>query len=135
MSLNDGSGPNGGSRRRWRTSPIGGGGGQDGPGSGAARPPRRQAGRRRGNASRGSTRQSGRPPLVNAILRAIPDGALALPELSYRQWAALFASLGYPVSRDTLKKAARRGRLELGKLTALTDGERAFARGLLNACP
>src|SRR5690242_20916747 len=38
-------------------------------------------------------------------------------------------------ARDTFKKAARRGKLGFGKLTALTDGERAFATGFRKACP
>jgi hypothetical protein len=88
-----------------------------------------------GQRASGSTRQSGRPPLVNAVMRAIARNQLGVPPRPYHQWASLFTQLGSSVSAQTFKDAARRGRLEMGKLIDLTTIEQSFAESLVRTCP
>jgi hypothetical protein len=83
----------------------------------------------------GSTRQSGRPPLVNAVMRAIARNHLGGPRRPYHHWASLFTQLGFPVSAQTFKDAARRGKLGMGELIDLTPIEHLFAEGMVRACP
>jgi hypothetical protein len=90
---------------------------------------------RQGQAASGSTAQSGRPPLVNAIIRAIATAALQTARWSYGKWARLLRACGWRVNVMTLKNAARRGRLGLGKLTTLTSDEKRFAEILVAARP
>jgi hypothetical protein len=90
---------------------------------------------RQGQAASGSTAQSGRPPLVNAIIRAIARGALQTTLWSYRKWALLLRACGWKVNVMTLKNAGRRGRLDLGRLTTLTPDEKRFAEILVAARP
>jgi hypothetical protein len=82
-----------------------------------------------------STRQSSRPALVNAMLRAIARHQLGAPQWSHQRWASLFTDLGYPSSPQTFKDAVRRGPLKMGKLTELSKIEHAFAAALIRACP
>jgi hypothetical protein len=66
--------------------------------------------RRAGQQASGSTRQSGRPPLVNAVMRAIARKQSGAPQEPYHEWATLFTQLGFAVSPQTFKDAARRGK-------------------------
>jgi hypothetical protein len=90
---------------------------------------------RPGLAASGSTAQSGRPPLVNLVLRAAARGAPGLVKWTNRQWAAFITASGWPVSEQTIKDARRRGKLTLGQLTTLTPEEIDFAEALLSISP
>jgi hypothetical protein len=90
---------------------------------------------RAGQQASGSTRQSGRSPLVNAVMRAIARRELSAPGWAFHRWASLFTQQGFAVSAQTFKDAARRGKLKMGALTDLTDAELWFAEGLLQRCP
>jgi hypothetical protein len=68
-------------------------------------------------------------------MRAIARRELSAPGWPFHQWAILFTHLGFQVSAQTFKDAARRGRLKMGTLTDLTGAELSFAEGLLQRCP
>jgi hypothetical protein len=90
---------------------------------------------RPGQAASGSTAQSGRPPLVNLLLKAAARGALGLTEWPNRHWAALITACGWPVSEQTLKDSQRRGKLTLGQLKMLTPAQIDFLEVLLSVSP
>jgi hypothetical protein len=75
----------------------------------------------------GSTAQSGRPGLVNAVLRAAAAGMLGLGGWSYKKLAAFVTRCGWPVTENTIKDAKRRGKLVLGTVRHLTAEEERFA--------
>jgi hypothetical protein len=90
---------------------------------------------RAGQAASGSTAQSGRPPLVNLVLRAAAEGALGLTKQPNRYWAALITACGWAVSEQTVKDARRRGKLTLGQLKTLTPEEIDFLEVLISVSP
>jgi hypothetical protein len=90
---------------------------------------------RPGQAASGSTAQSGRPPLVNLVLRAAARGGLGLAKWPNRLWAAFITASGWPVSEQTIKDARRRGKLTLGQLKTLTPEEIDFVEALLSVSP
>jgi len=77
----------------------------------------------------GSTAQSGRPPLVNAFLRA------AVSNQSGLGGSAFITACGWPVNEGTVKDAKRRGKLVLGKAEHLTPEEERFALMVFFARP
>jgi hypothetical protein len=90
---------------------------------------------RPGLATSGSTAQSGRPPLVNLVLKAVARGGLGLTKWPSRLWAAFITNCGWPVSEQTVKDARRRGKLTLGQLKTLTPEEIDFLEALLSFSP
>jgi hypothetical protein len=90
---------------------------------------------RPGLAASGSTAQSGRPPLINLVLRAAAAGALGLAKWPNRRWAAFIRACGWPVTEQSVKDARRRGKLTLGKLKTLTPEEIDFVEALLSVSP
>jgi hypothetical protein len=90
---------------------------------------------RAGQAVSGSTAQSGRPPLVNLVLRAAAEGALGLTKQPNRYWAAFITACGWAVSEQTVKDARRRGKLTLGQLKTLTPEEIDFLEVLISVSP
>lgn len=96
---------------------------------------RRWKAERAGQRASGSTRQSGRPPLVNAVLRAVAKRTVSMPGWSYAEWADLFRRLGFAADRATFKNAARRGKANPGMLAVLTDRDRCVAAALARECP
>jgi hypothetical protein len=93
-----------------------------------------QAGRP-GQAASGSTAQSGRPPLVNLVLRAAARGALGMAGWPNTRWASLITACGWRVTEQTVKDARRRGQLTLNRLTALSPEEIDFLEVLLMVRP
>ena len=87
---------------------------------------------RKGLKASGSTAQSGRPPLVNAFMRAI---ARKLLDINWPQkhLAEFLTKNGFPTGIDTVKKATRRGDLKLRALTNLSAEEVAFAAAVYRA--
>jgi hypothetical protein len=90
---------------------------------------------RPGQAASGSTAQSGRPPLVNLVLRAAARGALGLTGRPNRYWALFFTACGWPITEQTLKDAGRRGKLSPGQLKTLSIEELDFLEALLSVSP
>jgi hypothetical protein len=86
-------------------------------------------------AASGSTAQSGRPPLVNLVLRAAARGAIGLTKWPNRYWAVFITACGWPVVEQTIKDAGRRGKLVLGQLRTLTTEEVDFLEALLSVSP
>jgi hypothetical protein len=82
----------------------------------------------------GSTAQSGRPPFVNAFMRAMVRDLLdaAWP---HKRLADFLTDNGFPTGLDTVKQAKRRGELTLGALTRLSAEETVFAAVVYRACP
>jgi hypothetical protein len=82
----------------------------------------------------GSTAQSGRPPFVNAFLRAMVRDLLdaAWP---HKRLAEFLTDNGFPTGLDTVKQAKRRGELTLGALMRLSAEEASFAATVYRACP
>ena len=85
---------------------------------------------REGQRASGSTAQSGRPPLVNAFMRAATRGELSPCRWTYAELAALMSQCGVSANIDTLKNARRRGELALGQIHDLTPAEITFARAV-----
>ena len=87
---------------------------------------------RKGLKASGSTAQSGRPPLVNAFMRAI---ARKLLDINWPQkhLAEFLTKNGFPTGIDTVKEATRRGDLKLRALTNLSAEEVAFAAAVYRA--
>ena len=79
----------------------------------------------------GSTSQSGRPPLVAAVMRAAVRRQLGLSGGTYGQWAGFLTRCGWPATEQTLKDARRRGRLDWGRISELDDAEREFAGAVI----
>ena len=77
----------------------------------------------------GGTSKSRRPPLVDALLRALARGLIA-PTLSQTEIAALIAGADYPCSVQTVKDAKRRGAVELEAIDRISPEEIAFAETL-----
>ena len=77
----------------------------------------------------GGTSKSRRPPLVDALLRALARGLIA-PTLSQAEIAALIAGADYPCSVQTVKDAKRRGAVELEAIERISPEEIAFAETL-----
>jgi hypothetical protein len=90
---------------------------------------------RPGLVASGSTAQSGRPPLVNLVLRAVARGGLGLTKWPNRLWAAFITACGWPLSEQTIKDARRRGKYTLGQLKTLTSEEVDFVEALLSVSP
>ena len=90
---------------------------------------------RPGQRASGSTNQSGRPPLVNAFLKAVTLGELEPGEWPYRRIAEFLTACGWPVSVDIVKQAKKRGKLTLGALSVLSPEEQRFARTLYHESP
>jgi hypothetical protein len=82
----------------------------------------------------GSTAQSGRPPFVNAFLRAKVRDLLdaTWPD---KRLADFLTDNGFPTGLDTVKQAKRRGELTLGALTRLSEEQAAFAAAIYRAYP
>jgi hypothetical protein len=92
-------------------------------------------GARAGQEASGSTAQSGRPPLVNMVLRAAARGALRLTKQPDGYWAAFITACGWAVREQTFKDARRRGKLGFGQLKTLTSEETDFLEALLSVSP
>lgn len=69
---------------------------------------------RPGQRASGSTMQSGRPPLVNAFLKAVTRGEIDPGQWPYQRMADFLKACGWPVSVDTVKQSKKRGKLDLG---------------------
>jgi hypothetical protein len=82
----------------------------------------------------GSTAQSGRPPFVNAFMRAMVRDLLDAT-WPHKRLADFLTDNGFPTGLDTVKQAKRRGELTLRALTRLSAEEAAFAAAVYRACP
>ncbi|HEY8086001.1 MAG TPA: hypothetical protein VIE69_10430, partial [Methylophilaceae bacterium] len=90
---------------------------------------------RPGQRASGSTAQSGRPPLVNAFLKAITRGELEKGQWPYKRIADFLTACGWPVSIDTVKQSKKRGKLDLGTIFALSPKDLRFARAVYRESP
>jgi hypothetical protein len=90
---------------------------------------------RPGQRASGSTAQSGRPPLVNAFLKAITRGELEKGQWPYKRIADFLTACGWPVSIDTVKQSKNRGKLDLGIICFLSPEDLRFARAVYRESP
>jgi hypothetical protein len=90
---------------------------------------------RPGQRASGSTTQSGRPPLVNAFLKAVTRGALEHGQWPYKRIADFLTACGWPVSIDTVKQSKKRGKLGLGAIFVLSPKDLRFARAVYRESP
>jgi hypothetical protein len=85
---------------------------------------------RPGQKASGSTMQSGRPPLVNAFLKAVTRGKIDPGQWPYQRLADFLKACGWFVSVDTVKQSKKRGKLDLGAICLLSPGDLRFARAV-----
>ena len=90
---------------------------------------------RPGQRASGSTTQSGRPPLVNAFLKAVTRGELEKGQWPYRRIADFLTACGWPVSVDTVKQSKKRGKLALGPICFLSPEDLRFAHAVYRENP
>jgi hypothetical protein len=89
---------------------------------------------RPGQRASGSTMQSGRPPLVNAFLKAVTRGEIDPRQWPYQRMADFLKACGWPVSVDTVK-SKKRGKLDLGAICLLSSEDLRFARAVYQENP
>ncbi len=90
---------------------------------------------RPGQRASGSTMQSGRPPLVNAFLKAVARQELDPGQWPYQRIADVLRACGWPVSIDTVKQSKRRGELTLRASCLLSPEDLRFARAVYRENP
>ncbi len=90
---------------------------------------------RPGQRASGSTMQSGRPPLVNAFLKAVARGDLEHGQWPQQRIAGFLTACGWPVSVDTVKQSKRRGELTLRAICLLSPEDLRFARAVYQENP
>ena len=90
---------------------------------------------RPGQRASGSTTQSGRPPLVNAFLKAVTRGEIDPGQWPYQRIADFLRACGWPVSVDTVKQSRRRGKLDLGAICLLSPADLRFAQAVYQENP
>ena len=79
--------------------------------------------------------QSGRPPLVNAFLKAVTRGDLEHGQWRYKKIADFLTACGWPVSVDTVKQSKMRGKLTLGAICLLSSEDLRFACAVYRESP
>jgi hypothetical protein len=90
---------------------------------------------RPGQRASGSTMQSGRPPLVNAFLKAVTRGEIDPGRWFYQKIADFLRACGWPVSVDTVKQSKKRGKLDLGAICLLSREDLRFALAVYQENP
>jgi hypothetical protein len=90
---------------------------------------------RPGQRASGSTMQSGRPPLVNAFLKAVTRGEIDPGLWPQQRIADFLTACGWRVSVDTVKQSKGRGELALGTICLLSSEDLRFARAVYRESP
>jgi len=91
---------------------------------------------RPGQRAAGSTSQSGRPPLVNAFMKAVTRGVIDKGVWTpHKRLQAFLERSGWPVSIDTIKQSVRRGDLDPRAFVSLTPADIQFAERVYGENP